>query len=243
MKRSEIIAALKAANIPFKGNAKNSELLALLPVKAEIMETETEKKFDHITFTIAIDQTHVEGGMLNQLKFHSEYLVPDGEVLNIRQIAGNFANKIFSAVKLLPKRSKGYNLSLHIDNQLVVNVRHKIDAKINFTNPVDMASGLLMVIASQFSTTNGEELFTSGVQNSGEVVFMAKKFGINPELPLYMIEKEVEKNRKSRKEEIANQADPGRPERIAENRKLAAELRAIKKAAKEAAKKESKEAE
>ena len=202
MKRPEIIAALKAANIQFKGNAKNSELLALLPVKAEIIQPENEKKSDHITFTIGIDQSHIEGGIQNQLRFESTYIVPEGEVLNIRQIAGNFANKIFSAIKLLPKRSKGYNLSLHIDNQLVVNVRHKIDAKINFTNPVDMASGLLMVIAQQFNSNNGEELFSANVENTGEIILMAKKFGINPKLPFFMIEKKLDEKRKVRKAEI-----------------------------------------
>ena len=195
MKRSEIIAALKENNIPFKGNASNASLMALLPVKAEIMsETETivpEKQ--HILFSVGIDQKNIEGaGIDNQIKVDLEFIYDEKQPLNLRQVAGNFANKLYSVIRLLPLRSKGYNLSILIDNQLVTNVRHKIDAKINFTNPVDIAAGLLGVLLQQFDTSNGEELFTGVVNNSGELQLVAQKYGLNSNTPLFQMMKAIE---------------------------------------------------
>lgn len=215
MKRSQMIQLLKENNIPFKGNATNTVLADLVShivqretptevVTAEIIEEPAGH--ETISMKISIDQVGLgadKGLGDNRLDYYLDVTVLQGQTMDLRKIAGNFAKQVYAGIQLLKDRSKGYNISFSIDNQLIANVRHGVNGRIPVGNPIDLAYCLLNLIVSQFDTSSGAELFGETVDNAGEVKLMLKKFNLDESMPLVFAQKAISNHRKGVKKAYA----------------------------------------
>lgn len=159
---------------------------------------------DRLHMAICIDQVGIEGGSITgQLVYEREVLQYPGQPLDLAKIAGGLANQVAWGIRAIKEKSKGFNVSFKVDNQLVANVRAKDAGRITFRNPIDMAHKLLQFIAIQFDQANAEGLLLGNNVNSAEIAALNRRFGVPANKPLILAVKDYDAKRKATKKAYA----------------------------------------
>jgi hypothetical protein len=173
---------------------KAAKAIVTAPIEAVVV-----KKVENFSLKLGIDQVgaDIENPLTDRMYFQLEVSKEEGKALNLRKIAGQFANMVWSWTKGIKGRNKGFNVTFFVDNNLVESVSMKGGGKIHFSNAASLAGDLWRNLCSQFDLEASEGLLTGEVEHTEEVRMAAKQLGLQSQnLPFSYMEPLFEINRK-----------------------------------------------
>jgi hypothetical protein len=201
---STIVNELLAAKL----EAASTDIIILDPENAH-EESKDDQKVDILHLRFGIDQlgADVDGALSERQYFEIKLVNDPKKPLDLVTIAGQFGRQMWSVIRHLPHKNKkvGFNLNFYIDNQLSGDYSMKAGGKLKFDSPVNVAYGILGILAAQFDNTNADAFLTGKVKQSPEINLVSDRLGFNEKaknLPFEYLEPVYEAKRKAVRQEF-----------------------------------------